>query len=459
MKIPPPQQLTVSYSEFVKTLRPTFYNVHTMQSFNTMQNKTIVKSVRVENQVIAPNTSIIDFSAIPKYSLHKSFFPTGEITPIIPKQFNWYSTIKGPSLCPVLNQYACGSCWAFSTTSCLSDQFVIQGLLATNPQANLTQLMSCWRDQLNNQCGGSTPAVALTYIQNHGIKGSESIEMAYSWCTENEKCNGQSHTVTPSDLLNELIPSCQKDESPSNTFYVHNIRASPLNTNSLTMDNISKSILRVKEFILSKGPVVGNYNVYNNFYSSNFLCGGKNPDNIYLDVVDYDLNQRQESIQSFQFLGGHSVVIVGWSEGKVKGELLGTPYKKDEWYTVPYWIVRNSWGASWGLQGFFHMAMYPYNHYSQFDVTVEIQYPLYNEKTGTTEQTTIPTGGILLFDVSLTPPTMESFQIENEVLIQESSFSNDGIVSFFIILSVLLLLCFIVFFFLSQSFPKKRDSL
>jgi len=455
MKIPPPQQLTVSYSEFIKNLRPRFYNIHTMQTYTTMQNTTIVKSVNVQNQIIAPNTSMIDFSSIPKYSLNKTFFPTTGITPIIPKTFNWYSTIKAPLLCPVLNQYACGSCWAFSTTSCLSDQFVIQGLLATNPQANVTQLMSCWKDQLNNQCGGSTPAIALSFIENHGIRGSSSIEDTYSWCTQNEKCNGQSHTETSTDLLNQLIPTCSVGDTIHPQFFVRNIRASPLNTLSITKENISKSILRVKEFILSKGPVVGNYNVYDNFYSSNFLCGGKNPDNIYLDLVDYEINQRKDSIQSFQFLGGHSVVIVGWSEGTVKGELLGSTYEPNKWYTVPYWIVRNSWGTSWGIQGFFHMAMYPYNHYSQFDVTVEIQYPLYNEKTGETVQTTIPTGGILLFEVSLTP-LMESYSSSEMQTVQgySSMFSsNDGIVSFFIILSVLLLLCFIICFFLFQSVP------
>ena len=52
--------------------------------------------------------------------------------------------------------------------------------------------------------------------------------------------------------------------------------------------------------------MVGNYNVFQNFYSSNFLCNGDNPDNIYLDHVDYISNERKESSiqeQEFPFLG------------------------------------------------------------------------------------------------------------------------------------------------------------
>lgn len=37
--------------------------------------------------------------------------------------------------------------------------------------------------------------------------------------------------------------------------------------------------------------------------------------------------------------GGHAVVIIGWGEFKIKG------------VTIPYWIVANSWGTTWGTSG------------------------------------------------------------------------------------------------------------
>jgi len=45
-------------------------------------------------------------------------------------------------------------------------------------------------------------------------------------------------------------------------------------------------------------------------------------------------------------VGGHAVEIVGWGEDSVG---------KD---TVPYWIVKNSWGADWGDSGYFWISYY-----------------------------------------------------------------------------------------------------
>jgi C1A family cysteine protease len=40
-------------------------------------------------------------------------------------------------------------------------------------------------------------------------------------------------------------------------------------------------------------------------------------------------------------LGGHAVKIVGWGQAG----------------STPYWVVANSWGTGWGLNGYFWMGM------------------------------------------------------------------------------------------------------
>lgn len=70
--------------------------------------------------------------------------------------------------------------------------------------------------------------------------------------------------------------------------------------------------------IISGGPVETGFDVYEDFMS--YSTG------IYAHTVG-------------GLLGGHAVKIVGW--GKTQG--------------VDYWICANSWGTSWGMQGFFNI--------------------------------------------------------------------------------------------------------
>jgi cathepsin B len=77
---------------------------------------------------------------------------------------------------------------------------------------------------------------------------------------------------------------------------------------------------KIEEAIMTTGPVQTGFSVYQDFltYSSG----------VYRHITG-------------GFLGGHAVKIVGWgvtSEGQ------------------KYWIVANSWGVSWGLEGFFWIS-------------------------------------------------------------------------------------------------------
>ena len=56
---------------------------------------------------------------------------------------------------------------------------------------------------------------------------------------------------------------------------------------------------------------------------------------VYQDFMSYTSGVYQHT--SGQLLGGHAVKMLGWGEDN------GTPY----------WIIANSWGESWGQEGFF----------------------------------------------------------------------------------------------------------
>jgi len=59
---------------------------------------------------------------------------------------------------------------------------------------------------------------------------------------------------------------------------------------------------------------------------------------VYQDFMNYESGIYVHT--SGELLGGHAIKIVGW--GQQNGE--------------NYWIVANSWGTSWGMDGFFYIA-------------------------------------------------------------------------------------------------------
>ncbi len=80
------------------------------------------------------------------------------------------------------------------------------------------------------------------------------------------------------------------------------------------------SLQQIKENIFSKGPIEAGFEVYADFM--NYKSG------IYVRHSD-------------ELLGGHAVKTVGW------GTLNG----------VNYWVVQNSWGPSWGENGYFRIKI------------------------------------------------------------------------------------------------------
>jgi C1A family cysteine protease len=78
------------------------------------------------------------------------------------------------------------------------------------------------------------------------------------------------------------------------------------------------------KYALSQGfPIVIGFTVYDSFESDAVAASGIVP----MPAMDEGL------------VGGHAVLIVGY-------KMIGAP---------PYWIVRNSWSALWGDQGYFYM--------------------------------------------------------------------------------------------------------
>jgi len=117
----------------------------------------------------------------------------------------------------------------------------------------------------------------------------------------------------PYTSANRFVPSCPATCTASNQAFTKYKCAAGTTVHPTTA-------AAIKQEIYSNGPVQTGFYVYQDFY--NYRSG------IYKHV-------------SGMKLGGHAVEIVGW----------GT----DAATSTDYWIVANSWGATWGEAGYFRI--------------------------------------------------------------------------------------------------------
>ena len=398
-------QIPQSYDEFLSTRKSKTVPVFSNLSYGKGGNIKFGALGKPKQVIIPPLNSDINFSSIqeteaPSYS---------DSDKMLPENFTLSSTTK---ISPVQNQYNCGCCWAFACAASLNDNLLCQNIVPDNPDISPSYLMSC--DTENNKCQGGNPSTAFSWIEKNGISTNEFEN--FTWCSSNKKCtdpNFQGSLVE----LNNLVPKCKL--APSNLrFFIKNINRPPaLQTDAEILSYVNV----VKNKLMTHGSLLGGITVYENLISGNFYHPQKNSMAIYLDKVNYDTMTYQEN--DFSIAGFHAITVTGWGIGKVHSSLLGR--KDNVLVKVPYWIVRNSWSVSWGINGYFHLAMYPFNKLCQLEKPVGI----------TTSDSTDYVGGFIFFDLD-----NFGYKEDYEALHQQVGNGEGFLVANAIILAILILL-------------------
>lgn len=362
-----------------------------------------------------------------------SFFQGLDLSqpPSYPATWDWRTegSKKNITISPVMNQWNCGCCWALAVTQSLNDCFVCTSdMLTTNPKIDVTTVLSCFTQGMetskNNdpnifqQCMGGSSLDLLHFINEHGIyqKNGYSYE---SWCNEkNKSCQVVCNSASPSALctpylmqeINTTIPNavskCGKnnktcclgiDKNSLNPLYIDNIQTPSIDADNVSSDELTKFQSHVKEHIYKYGPVVCCVPIPESFKSGDFQVPNKNEKAIYFDSYDYQTQKfTKTETQPFDY---HAMSVVGWGVDKdVDPSLYGETetsslYGETEKKPVPYWIVRNSWGTKWGIEGYVYIAMYPFNKICQMTTT----------SSGGANQ-----NGIIMFEPSFVPPTISA---------------------------------------------------
>jgi len=228
----------------------------------------------------------------------KSF--TAEQLSAVPDSFD--SATQWPncqSIQEIRNQAKCGSCWAFSSSSVMSDRLCIGSgqriQTRISPQDILTCCFSC-----GNGCDGGFPNAAWYYFINSGVVSGDGYGNN-QWC--------QPYTI-PADGNEYPTPPCQRQCLGAGQYFYNKTKG----TSGYTLVGED----RFKAEISAHGPIVAAFTVYEDFRT--YKSG------IYVH-------------QSGQALGGHAIRIVGY--GTENG--------------MKYWKIANSWSPNWGENGFFRM--------------------------------------------------------------------------------------------------------
>jgi cathepsin B len=208
----------------------------------------------------------------------------------IPASFN--SSVQWAGcIHPIRNQEQCGSCWAFGATEALSDRLCIFSNGSINVVLAPQDLVSCDTANGNAGCNGGYPIYAWDYMVSPGIV----TDHCYPYTSQTG--------VTGTCLLsgNDVCPS-------GNTSWAV--------YNAASAYAVAPNVAAIQTEIYTNGPIEVAFDVYEDFFA---YTGG-----VYVHKTG-------------ALAGGHAVKMIGW------GTLNG----------VAYWECSNSWGADWGLNGFF----------------------------------------------------------------------------------------------------------
>lgn len=299
----------------------------------------------------------------------------------LPESFSWnndkdVAEHKGDDLVGIIlspgNQLSCGSCWAWATTTAFSDRIgIIKGV---NPNLGPSFLMSCGLSGKCDSsalqgCAGGQVQVALDNMSN--VSGTVAEDCSgYEWCSGDSAC---SKGGSDESALNAIVPKYNPSKcatNPSTTPIIYKISpGSVTGVQDPEKDPDGDSFNMIKQSIFQKGPIPTGFFVYSDFFlgtsagSDNWASTGNIYTHMELDAgstktakgdeCPYNYTGKVED--GYSLAGGHAVAIVGWGVAEVKNFLpKALPGKAT--ISLPYWVVRNSWGPTWNEKGYFRIA-------------------------------------------------------------------------------------------------------
>jgi hypothetical protein len=211
----------------------------------------------------------------------------------LPARWDWREQTSG-GLPPVRDQGSCGSCWAFSTVGALECAVKIKDRINVNLSEQW--LVSCATGLLWHGCDWGTTA----HDWHKGVK--------------TDSCGGSGAVLESNYPYTASAGACACPVSHHYTIRDwHYVNSNPLSV---------PPIEDLKQAIYQFGPITGSLDAGGSFSA-------------------YTSGVYNDNTSSSDLFPNHSIVMVGWDD------TLGTGGA---------FIIRNSWGTSWGMGGYGYIA-------------------------------------------------------------------------------------------------------
>jgi C1A family cysteine protease len=246
----------------------------------------------------------------------------------LPSTFDWRNVNGISWVTGVRNQANCGSCWAFAAVAAVEAKYNVERLGSQQSPINLSeqQLLSCPGG--GGGCLGGSITVALNYVKTNGI----SVEGALPYTSTN--CKTSSNNCKTS-CTSATLPGCAK----------------PLLTNTqCSMQNWQSPFYNWQAFQIS----------------SLHQVNGNNVDDIKRALVCHG----PLAVCSSNWW--HCILLVGWDDD-YREQLPGLAriiWESNNWSSGA-WIIKNSWGAGWGNNGY---GIIPFSGHPHSDIANSVWY-------------------------------------------------------------------------------------
>ncbi|XP_055613395.1 cathepsin B-like [Uranotaenia lowii] len=215
------------------------------------------------------------------------------------------------SIRTVRNQGCCGSCFAISATSAMTDRWCIHSQDHETFEFGSIDVLSCC-----TECGDGCEGGYLPQTWSYWVRRGISSGGAYG---SNQGCRPYPFTSCKTADEENSAPQCMR--SCNSAYNV--TKAVDDRRFGRSAYAVAREERKIMEEIYVGGPVQASFSVF-------------------LDFKAYKSGVYRHVWGPHE--GYHAIKIVGWGVENIKG------------VPVKYWLVSNSWGQDWGENGFFRIV-------------------------------------------------------------------------------------------------------